>query len=42
VIAATKFVHGAWLVVLLIPLIIAGFYAIRRHYRRLVGHATFR
>jgi amino acid transporter len=32
VIAVTKFTHGAWLVVVLIPLLIAMFLAIRRHY----------
>jgi amino acid transporter len=32
VIAATKFKHGAWIVVLLIPLLVALFLMIRRHY----------
>ncbi len=32
VIAVTKFTHGAWLVVLLIPLIVLGFRAVRQHY----------
>ena len=31
VIAATKFLHGAWLVVLLIPLFIIGLRAIHKH-----------
>ena len=35
VIAVTKFAHGAWLVVLLIPLLATLFWAIRRHYTRL-------
>ncbi len=35
VIAATKFVEGAWLVVLLIPLLIGMFYGIHVHYKRL-------
>jgi amino acid transporter len=35
VIASTKFVHGAWLVILLIPLMIAIMRAIRSHYNRL-------
>jgi amino acid transporter len=35
VIAATKFVHGAWLVLVLIPVLIGLFWAIRRHYARL-------
>ncbi len=33
VIAATKFSHGAWMVVLLIPLLVALFLMIRRHYQ---------
>jgi amino acid transporter len=32
VIAATKFVHGAWIVVLLIPIMVVGFRGVRRHY----------
>jgi amino acid transporter len=32
VIAATKFKHGAWIVVLLIPVLVALFLMIRRHY----------
>jgi hypothetical protein len=32
VIAGTKFSHGAWMVVLLIPLLVALFMMIRRHY----------
>ncbi len=32
VIAATKFVHGAWLVVFLIPVLIAAFLSVKRHY----------
>jgi amino acid transporter len=32
VIAFTKFMDGAWIVVLLIPLIVLGFQAIKRHY----------
>jgi amino acid transporter len=35
IIAVTKFIHGAWLVVLLIPGLVALFFAIRNHYRRL-------
>jgi amino acid transporter len=37
VIASTKFVHGAWLVVILIPLLIALLYGIHSHYVRLEG-----
>src|SRR5216117_1369670 len=32
VIAATKFTHGAWIVVLVVPTLVATFMAIRRHY----------
>ncbi len=34
VIASTKFVHGAWIVIVLIPFIIANMWGINRHYRR--------
>jgi hypothetical protein len=37
VIASTKFVHGAWLVVLLIPFLITVLYGIHSHYVRLEG-----
>jgi amino acid transporter len=37
VIAITKFVHGAWLVVVLIPLLIGLLYGIHTHYLRLAG-----
>jgi amino acid transporter len=33
VIAVTKFVYGAWIICLLIPLLVLGFQAIGRHYR---------
>jgi amino acid transporter len=32
VIAATKFTHGAWIVIIVIPILVAGFVAMRRHY----------
>jgi len=32
VIASSKFIHGAWIVILLIPLLVAGFRGVRRHY----------
>lgn len=32
VIGATKFTHGAWIIVLLVPVIMLGFMAVRRHY----------
>lgn len=34
VLAVTKFTHGAWAVLVLIPLLVAGFEAIHRHYSR--------
>jgi amino acid transporter len=37
VIATTKFVHGAWLVVVLIPVLIGLLYGIHTHYQRLRG-----
>ncbi len=35
VIGASKFVHGAWIVILVIPLLVLGFLTIRRHYETL-------
>jgi hypothetical protein len=32
VIAVTKFTHGAWIVVVLIPMLVVGFVTVRRHY----------
>lgn len=32
--ATTKFLSGAWLVVVLVPLMVTGFFGIRAHYRR--------
>jgi amino acid transporter len=37
VVAATKFVHGAWIVIVLIPLLILLFRAIHRHYDSAAG-----
>jgi amino acid transporter len=34
IIAGTKFLHGAWLVIVLIPCLVALFYQIARHYRQ--------
>ena len=34
VIAVTKFTHGAWMVIVLIPLIVMAFQAVHRHYER--------
>jgi amino acid transporter len=33
IVIATKFVDGAWMVIVAIPVLVACFYAIRRHYR---------
>jgi len=33
VVIATKFVDGAWMVILAIPLLVAGFYSVNKHYR---------
>jgi amino acid transporter len=35
VVILTKFTEGAWLVMVAIPLMVAGFYGVRRHYTRL-------
>jgi amino acid transporter len=35
VVVQTKFVHGAWIVIAAMPLIVAGFYGINRHYARI-------
>jgi len=32
VIGVSKFVHGAWIVVIVIPLLVLGFFTVRRHY----------
>jgi amino acid transporter len=40
VIAVTKFTHGAWIVVLLIPLMVWGFRAINRHYEALADELS--
>jgi amino acid transporter len=40
VIAVTKFSHGAWMVIVFIPLMILGFLAIRKHYEMIVGQLT--
>jgi hypothetical protein len=34
VVTATKFTHGAWIVVVLVPLLMAAFLAVNRHYRQ--------
>ena len=35
IIACTKFIHGAWLVVIVVPLLVAGMLVIKRHYSAL-------
>lgn len=40
VFAVTKFRDGAWIVVLLMPTLVAGFFAIHRHYRDLAVHLS--
>ncbi|MBE7552899.1 MAG: APC family permease [Anaerolineales bacterium] len=40
--AFTKFIDGAWIVLLLIPLLVFGFSAIHRHYRRLASRLSLR
>ena len=40
IITATKFTHGAWVVVLLIPLLVMLFMAIRRHYADVAGQLS--
>src|SRR2546428_10745291 len=36
-IAATKFTHGAWIVVLLIPTLVGVFVLVHRHYEEVAG-----
>jgi amino acid transporter len=40
VIASTKFIHGAWMVIIFIPLMISVFLAIRKHYDSIVGQLS--
>lgn len=40
VIAVTKFMHGAWIVILIIPILIAIFLSIRRHYRSIANQLS--
>ena len=41
VIAVTKFTHGAWIVVLLIPLLVALFLGVHRHYADVAGQLSW-
>jgi len=36
VVVLTKFTEGAWMVMIAIPTMVAGFYGVRRHYRRVL------
>jgi len=38
IVAAVKFVHGAWIVIVAVPLLVAWMMSIRRHYRRVAFH----
>jgi len=40
VFAATKFTTGAWVVLVVIPLLVAAFYAVHRHYRTLAAELS--
>ncbi|HEV8437381.1 MAG TPA: APC family permease [Methylomirabilota bacterium] len=40
VIAATKFTHGAWIVVLLIPILVMAFLMVHRHYNEVAGQLS--
>jgi hypothetical protein len=40
VIASTKFVHGAWMVIVLIPVMVLWFRATREHYRKVAVQLT--
>jgi amino acid transporter len=42
VIGTTKFVHGAWIVVIIIPVLVLAFLAVRRHYESLGGQLTLK
>ncbi len=40
VFAATKFRDGAWIILILVPLLVTGFFAIHHHYRTLASHLS--
>ena len=42
VIAVTKFTHGAWIVIIITPVMIMGFLTVHRHYQSLRGQLTLR
>jgi len=40
--AITKFLDGAWIVVILIPILVVGFFTIHRHYKNLAKHLSLK
>jgi hypothetical protein len=38
IVAIVKFSHGAWIVLVAVPLLVAGMMGIRRHYLDVVAH----
>lgn len=40
VIASTKFTHGAWMVIIFIPIMVSVFLAVRRHYQNIVSQLS--
>jgi amino acid transporter len=42
VVAYSKFLHGAWIVLLLIPILVAAFITVNRHYREVARELTLR
>ncbi|MEW5956784.1 MAG: APC family permease [Chloroflexota bacterium] len=40
VFATTKFLDGAWVIILLVPILVAGFFAIHHHYRSLARNLS--
>ncbi len=42
VVAYSKFLHGAWIVLLLIPILVAAFMTVHRHYREVAKELTLR
>ncbi len=42
IVGVSKFLEGAWIVALLIPLLVSGFLGVRRHYRQVARSLTLR
>ncbi|MFN8456617.1 MAG: APC family permease [Anaerolineae bacterium] len=40
VFAVTKFHDGAWIILILVPILVTGFFAIHHHYKALAGHLS--